>query len=136
MATESIVVDAAGTRDSIEAVGFARPRRGLFHALAATPEWVFGTASLVVGLSILATIPVVQLLSLGYLLEAAGRVARSGRITAGFVGVRRAARVGQIVIGVCVLMLPLWIASSLRFSARLIDPTSARRGAGRSRCGC
>jgi hypothetical protein len=90
---------------------------------------VFGSLTLVVGLSVLATIPVVQLLSLGYLLEVSGRIARTGRLREGFVGVRKAARLGRIVVGVAVLMTPLWIASSLRFSAHLIDPTSrAARG--------
>lgn len=87
-------------------------------------EWVFGTLTLVFGLSVLATIPIVQVLSLGYLLEVSGRIARSGQLREGFVGVRKAARLGRIVVGVAVLLIPLWIASSLRFSAHLIDPTS------------
>ncbi len=37
-------------------------------------EWIFGTLTLIVALAVLATIPVLQLLSLGYLLEVSGRV--------------------------------------------------------------
>lgn len=42
----------------------------------------------------------------------------------GFVGIPQAARLGRIAVGVTILMVPLWIVSSLRFSARLIDPAS------------
>ncbi|MBI3837257.1 MAG: DUF4013 domain-containing protein [Planctomycetia bacterium] len=100
------------------------PRLGMLGTAASAIEWIFGTATLIIALSVLATIPVVQLLSLGYLLEVSGRVARTGRLRAAFVGVRIAAQLGRIAVGVSILMIPLWIASSLRFSARLIDPTS------------
>ncbi len=40
-------------------------------------EWLFGVAVLMVGLAVLAALPVLQFLSLGYLLEAGGRVART-----------------------------------------------------------
>ena len=105
------------------------PRLGVLGTAASVIEWIFGTLSLIVGLSVLATIPIVQLLSLGYLLEVSGRVARVGRLSAGFVGIRKAARLGRAAVGVSILMVPLWIASSLRIAARLIDPTSrAARG--------
>src|SRR5262249_19621321 len=102
----------------------ARPSgllRRTFRLLAAVAEWFFGAASLVIGLSVLATIPLVQLASLGYLLEVSGRVARTGRLRAGFVGIHKAARLGRIALGVTLLMIPLWIASTLYDSARLID---------------
>jgi hypothetical protein len=101
----------------------------VWHAALGAQEWIFGTITLVVGLAVLATIPVAQLLSLGYLLEVSGRIARDGRVRAGFVGVRKAARLGRIAVGVVILMAPLWVASSLRTSAHLIDPDSrAARG--------
>jgi hypothetical protein len=84
----------------------------------------FGAFTLLVGLAVLATIPLVQFLSLGYLLEASGRVARSGQLADGFVGLRKAARLGRLTLGICLLMVPLWLAASLRFSSRLIDPDS------------
>ncbi len=92
--------------------------------VSATLEWIFGTLTLIVGLAVLATIPILQLLSLGYLLEVSGRVARTGSLRAGFVGVRRAARLGRIGVGVSILMLPVWFAASMQQSAYLIDPTS------------
>ncbi|HEX3726584.1 MAG TPA: hypothetical protein VHV08_10095 [Pirellulales bacterium] len=121
LARETIATNSVALRSGLV------PR---FAALvSAMLEWVFGALSLIVGLAVLATIPIVQLVSLGYLLEASGRVARSGRVRAGFVGVRKAAVIGRIVIGVSLLMAPLWLASSLRSAARLIDPESrAARG--------
>ena len=49
---------------------------------------------------------------------------RSGRIRDGFVGIRKASRLGSIVLGTWVLLLPLRLFSDLRDSARLIDPSS------------
>lgn len=106
----------------------ASPQRSLMvrggYATLRAVEWLFGTLTLIVGLSVLATVPILQLLSLGYLLETAGRIARTGQFRAGFVGVRKAARLGRIAVGIAILMLPLSIASSLREAAHLIDPTS------------
>src|SRR5258707_43210 len=40
-----------------------------FRGLGSAAEWVFGAGCLVVGLAVLAAVPVLQLLSLGYQLE-------------------------------------------------------------------
>ncbi len=103
--------------------------RRILRAFASAWEWCFGCVSLVIGLAILATIPIVQLVSLGYLLEVAGRIARTGRLSAGWVGIRKAARVGSIVLGTWLVMLPVTLISSYWYSARLIDadsPVAAR----------
>jgi hypothetical protein len=88
-------------------------------------DWLFGCVALFVGLAVLATLPGLQLLSLGYLLEVSGRVAREGRLAAGFVGVRKAARLGGIVLGTWLLLWPLRFVSLLSNSARLIEPGGA-----------
>jgi hypothetical protein len=92
------------------------------RGFASACEYLFGCAVLFVGLAILATIPVLQFMSLGYLLDASGRVARSGRITAGLIGVRKAARLGGIVLGTWLLLWPLRLVSLLAGSAQLIEP--------------
>ena len=74
--------------------------RKLGRVVGSAIEWLFGLASLVLGLSILAALPVAQFLSLGYFLESAARVARSGRLRDGLIGVRRAARVGGVALGI------------------------------------
>ena len=63
-----------------------------------------------------------QLLSLGYLLESSGRVARTGRLRDGLIGVRRAARVGGVVVGTWLALVPPWLVGSFARSAELIDP--------------
>lgn len=102
------------------------PRRGWLRrwagAIAGASEWAFGALALGLGLALLAATPVAQFLSLGYLLEAEGRVARTGRLRDGLVGVRRAARVGSMVLGAWLWLLPVRLVSSLASSAELIDP--------------
>jgi hypothetical protein len=87
-------------------------------------EWIFGFFSLVVGLAVLASVPILQLLSLGYLLEVSGRVARTGRLTAGLIGIRKAARIGSLVFGTWLMLLPLQLISDYWYSSYLIDPQS------------
>ncbi len=84
--------------------------------------WTFGVASLVGGLALLATVPLAQFLSFGYLLEASGRVARTGRIRDGIIGVRRAARVGGLVLGTWLVLWPARAVAGLAARAELIDP--------------
>ena len=92
------------------------------RVLASAAEWLFGIASLLVGLATLAALPLAQFLTLGYFLESSARVARSGRLRDGFVGVRRAARVGGLAMGVWLATLPAWLVGSVAQSADLIDP--------------
>ena len=46
------------------------PIRRMYRGTASMLEWLFGAASLVVGLAVLAALPLLQFISLGYLLEA------------------------------------------------------------------
>lgn len=81
--------------------------------------------SLVLGLSILAALPIVQFLSLGYFFESSARVARTGRLRNGIIGVGKAARVGGLVAGVWLSTGPVWLVGSLARSAEIIDPGGA-----------
>ncbi len=92
------------------------------RGIASICEWLFGLLSLGLGLSILAALPIVQFLSLGYFLESSARVARSGRLRDGFVGVRRAARVGGFTAGIWLCLVPTWLVGSYSRSAELINP--------------
>jgi len=102
--------------------GLAR-RIGL--GLWSAAGWVFGMISLVLGLSILAALPILQFLSLGYLLESSARVARSGRLRDGLIGVRVAGRIGGAAVGVVASLIPLWIAGLYAESAAIVDPGGA-----------
>jgi len=112
-------------------------------------EWPFGVATLIGGLALLAAVPLLGFLSLGYLLEAGGRLVRTDaerqrylyarkrnwlvRLFLGgwltlrdsFIGVRKAARVGGIVLGIAIMMLPLRFLSSMYLSAEIIEPGGA-----------
>jgi hypothetical protein len=92
------------------------------RTVASGIEWLFGVFSLVVGLSILAALPIIQFLSLGYFLESSARVAKSGRLRDGFVGVRKAARVGGLTAAIWLSLVPAWLIGSYATSAEVIDP--------------
>jgi hypothetical protein len=105
------------------------PRRGILWFLgavvwgvAAVIEWLFGAGVLMVGLAILAALPIVQFLSLGYLLEAGARVARTGRLRDGFIGIRLAARLGGIVLMSSLFLLIVRVFTGLAQSATILDP--------------
>jgi hypothetical protein len=90
--------------------------------LASAGEWFFGLVSLVLGLSMLAALPLIQFLSLGYFLESSARVARTGRLRDGLIGVRTAARIGCVAAASWLSLIPAWLVGSYASSAELIDP--------------
>jgi hypothetical protein len=97
------------------------------HPLRATVWGVraaFGLVSLIVLLALLAAIPIVNFLVLGYLLAAEGGVARGGRLRRAFPLLSIAPRLGSIVLGIWLWLLPLRILTNAAADARLIDPTS------------
>jgi hypothetical protein len=94
----------------------------IVQAIGSALEWLFGLAVLLVGLAALAGLPILGLFSLGYLLEAGARVARTGRLREAFIGVRLAARLGGIVVASWLLLLPVRFVSDIADSARIIEP--------------
>lgn len=97
-------------------------------AARATADWIFGATSIVFGLAICSVIPGLNFVSLGYLIAASGRVARSGRIRDGFIGIGKAAVLGRFAIGSWIVLLPVRILSGLWRDAELIHPGSATAG--------
>jgi hypothetical protein len=94
-------------------------------------EWCFGMVTIVVGLAVLAAVPVLNFLSLGYLLRVSGNVAATGRLRDGFIGVRKAARAGGIIAGTWLVLLFARFVSGLWQDAELIAPGSGKaRGFG------
>jgi len=108
-----------------EFVPVVYPRRGLARRttgyIGSLIDWMFGLGTLLLGLAVLASLPIFNFLTLGYLLESSGRVARSGRLRDGFVGVRKAARLGGAAIGAGLFWLPLYGMSYMAERARIID---------------
>lgn len=99
---------------------FRRVGRGIVSGL----DWIFGLGTIVVGLAVLSVIPALNFFSLGYLLEVSGRVARGGRFRDGFVGIRKASRLGSFVIGAWLVLLPAQFAASMWNDAELISSGS------------
>lgn len=106
----------------------SRPFRRVARAIASSAEWLFGLLSLLIGLSTLAALPILQFLSLGYILEVSARVARTGRMRDGFVGVRKAARAGGLALGLWIATLPAWLAGQLAHSAEVVNPGGRTAG--------
>jgi hypothetical protein len=101
----------------------------LWYGLCWGLEWLFGLASVIGSLAVLAAIPIVNFVSLGYLLEASGRVARSGRLRDGFIDMPKFARIGSLVAGTWLWLWLPRLLSSYATDAWLIDPGSpAARG--------
>ena len=98
------------------------PRHHPFRALG----WLFlvgtGLASLLLLLAILAAIPIVNLLALGTMLEAEGRVVRSGRLRDGIPFAGALPRLGGIVIGTWLWLLVIRLVTQASADAALIDP--------------
>ena len=87
----------------------------------AVVHWLFGLVCLIFVLSIAATLPLLQFLSLGYFLESSARIIRSGRIRDGFVGIPIAARIGSVMVGAFLCTLPIRFFSSLWYSSFLLN---------------
>lgn len=98
--------------------------RRFLRAFASALDWVFGFAALIVGLAALSIIPILNFLSLGYLLHASGRVAATGKLRDGLVGVRKASILGSFVIGTWLIFLPARIVSGLWKDAEIVAPGS------------
>ena len=99
---------------------FWHPLRAAWWLIRAT----FGLASLVLLLAILAAVPIVNFVTLGYLLEAEGRVGRTGRLRQAFPLLGLAPRIGSIALGLWLWLIPLRLLGSAVADARLIDPSS------------
>lgn len=98
--------------------------RRCLGAIASAAEWLFGLACMMVALAVFAAIPVLQFLSLGYMLECAGRIVRTGRFSQGFIGIRLAARAGGAVGACWLMLLPIRYLGDLATTAGHIDPVS------------
>ena len=108
---------------------FPHPLR---HPIRAT-NWiirlVFGLASLFLMLAVLAAIPLLNFLALGYLLEAEGRVARTGKLRYCFPLLPLAPRLGSIALGVWLWLWPIRLITDAAANAQLIAPGTFIAGA-------
>ncbi|MDI1311940.1 DUF4013 domain-containing protein [Prosthecobacter sp.] len=110
--------------DSPSGVAPLTERLGFFRRIASGLDWLFGLAALLVLLAACSVVPVLNFLSLGYLLHVSGTIARRGRFRAAFIGVRKAAVLGSIAAGVWIVVWPARLLSRMWKDAELISPGS------------
>jgi hypothetical protein len=117
--------------NQIDAATPAKPRGLVRRACSGAVSFIawmirslFGIASLILVLAVIAAIPIVNFLALGYLLEVEGRLARSGKLRDAFPLIDLAPRLGSIALGIWAWIIPLRLLANVAADARLIDPGS------------
>lgn len=94
------------------------PHRAVFWLV----EFVFGLFSLFALLAFLAAIPIVNFIALGYLLEAEGRVARTGKLRNAMPLLPLAPKLGGMAVGVWFWWWMVRLFSDAASDAKLIAP--------------
>jgi len=79
---------------------------------------------LVLLLSVVATIPILQFASLGYMLESASRISRGLPLRSCFPGSETARRIVLVGFFLAISWLPVWLVTDWGYSAELMDPGS------------
>ena len=97
----------------------------MFYWIRATLSFVWKITSFVVLLSIVATIPILQFASFGYMLEVASRIARGHPVSKCFPGSDIAGRLLIILICVSLSWLPVWFIADMAYTAELIEQGGA-----------
>lgn len=100
-------------------------KKGFLRSIASAFDWIFGFLALLALLAVCSVIPVLNFLSLGYLLHVSGTIARTGRVRDGFIGVRKASVIGSIVAGAWLVIWPARLVSGMWRDAELIAPGSS-----------
>lgn len=90
---------------------------------------IFGMASYIFLLAVLANVPLFQLITFGYLLDAGGKAARGEKFRDLFSGLEKASHLGGIFLGTWLLIWPIRIATGFWLDASIIDPSSSATGA-------
>jgi hypothetical protein len=86
---------------------------------------LWNTLSIVIVLSVAATIPVLQFASLGYMLECSARIASGAPIRECFPGVALAGHIVRCSLWTFLTWLPIWLITDLGYSSELIQPGSS-----------
>jgi hypothetical protein len=93
-------------------------------ALAWIGKVTFGLAALCIALAILVALPPFNLLALGYLFAAEGRVAKSGKLFRMLPLLPAVIRLASIGIAAGVCLLPVWFLARSAADAQLVAPQS------------
>jgi hypothetical protein len=100
--------------------------RRCLSVVARAGDRLLGFVGIVFSLATISAVPFLNLLSLGYLLEASARVAESGRLRDGFVGLGRFSHGARIFLAGWLWFLPVRLLDSYRRDAELIASGSDR----------
>ncbi len=114
---------------SVDAASVTRPKkRSWLFTLLRTPFYIAARSldlfSLLVFLAVLSAIPVVQFVSLGYLLQAGSRLAQRRPWKQCLPGHRLAGKLGVFMLIASLLFLPVLFVDDLAESAKVLEPGS------------
>ncbi len=93
----------------------------MFFWIRSTISFLWRTVSLIVLLSVVATIPLLQFASFGYMLEVSSRIARGQPARSCFPGTEIAGRMLVILNCVSLSWLPVWFIADMAYTAELIE---------------
>ena len=77
-------------------------------------------------LAFLTAIPLVQLITLGYLVDVSGRLASGGKVRDALINLHQAGTIGLAMIAVMIAALPSQLLAHWEFVAQTIDPGSSQ----------
>jgi hypothetical protein len=77
-------------------------------------------------LAVASSVPILQLASLGYLLDVARRIADNQPNESKLPGLAKAGRLGVVVSSVFLTWLPIWLICDVAYTAHLISPNSTQ----------
>ncbi len=97
----------------------------LMGAFSTFASRIFGIVSIVILLAITASIPILQFISFGYLIEVSGRLARQRTFRDAMIGLSKASKLGGVIVGCWLTCLPVRLLSSIWEEAYLIDSGSS-----------
>ena len=133
---EEILETSAVTSSTVPANNQGVSQRSLWSKLAwhwpaATLGATWNLLSLTVLLAVVAAIPIVQLVSLGYLLRAAANLSAGQAWRTALPGVRLAGRIATFAMLTALLWVPVWLVTDLSYSVQLLRPNTAQAAAWR-----
>ena len=97
----------------------------LINAFQTFASRIFGIVSIIVLLAVTASVPILQFISFGYLLEVSGRLARQRTFRDAMIGVSKASKLGGAIVGCWLTFLPARFLSGIWEEAYLIAPNSS-----------
>ena len=80
------------------------------------------SVAIVLLVSVVATIPILQFASLGYMLECAARVSRGQPWRNCFPGSKLAGKIMLVALCAFITWLPIWFLADLAYTAEIIEP--------------